>query len=91
LTFTDDDVRALADGLRDAASTDDLPQSTPAEAWQNVTRYAFDRAEIELSSDQFERAWRKAWQRAFMGGNYTLDARAILTAALAPDGQEAGR
>jgi len=81
VTFTEQDVEDLADGLRDAAGTDDSLEHTPAEAWQAVTRYAFERAEIDITDEQFERAWRVAWRRASMGGSYTLDARAILRAA----------
>lgn len=82
--FADSDVEALAEGLRAAACTDDDPQDSPAEAWQQITRYALAHAGIEMTEEQFDRAWRAAWQRAFMGGNYTLDASAILRAAATP-------
>jgi hypothetical protein len=59
---------------------DDDPHATPEENWQQLTRWALDRAGIEANEAQFERAWRTAWQRAFMGGSYTQDARAILKA-----------
>ena len=81
MTEHDERVQALADGLRNAASTDDDPQATPAENWQQITRYALAHAGITLTYEEFDRAWRAAWKRAFMGGSYTLDARAILAAA----------
>lgn len=79
-TWTDDDVEAMRYGISCAHSTDDAPGSTPAQAWQDFMRTALRRAEIEVTDEEFERAWRCMWQRSFMGGNWTLDAKAVLAA-----------
>jgi hypothetical protein len=50
------------------------------EGWQQLTRDAFVDAGIPLTDGEFEAAWRRAWQCAFYGGNFTLDARRILRA-----------
>lgn len=57
------------------------PHHGPAPAgWEQLTRLALADAGIEVTAGQFDRAWRVAWQSAFMGGNFTADARRILAA-----------
>lgn len=74
------ELEELTDALRDAAGRDDDPQLTPAENWQQLTYWALGVAGIDVTEEEFERAWRTAWRRAFMGGSYTQDAKAILKA-----------
>lgn len=74
-----DEVTRLAAALKERARE---PFHGVANAgWMQLTRRALADAEIALTDDQFDRAWRAAWQSAFMGGNFTQDARRILVAA----------
>lgn len=74
-------VKRLAAAIKNHAR-DEAPKGMSVEdAWRDYARTAFAEAEIELTDDQFRRAWRRLWQSAFMGGNYTLDAKRVLAAA----------
>lgn len=78
---SDGQVERLAAAIRNHAR-EEAPKGTPVEvAWREFARTAFAEAEIELSEEQFHRAWRRLWQSAFMGGNYTQDAKRVLAAA----------
>lgn len=71
----------LTEGIRAFAhSPSTLMLRAADQDWRDLMRSALDHAEIETTDAQFERAWRTLWRRAFMGGTYTLDAKAILAA-----------
>jgi hypothetical protein len=74
------DAHRLASALRKHAADWYPTPKTPAEDWRTYMTHVLATAEIEVSSAQLERAWHTCWQRSFMGGNYMLDAKAILQA-----------
>lgn len=75
----DDRIAALAAALRERSGR---PQTGDiVEGWRSLAAEALADAGIELTNDQFDRAWRTLWQSSFMGGNFTLDAERILRSA----------
>jgi hypothetical protein len=76
----EDRVRRLANAL--AVHARKVWTGGIEEGWRVLTRDAFADAGIPLTPDEFERAWHATWQSAFFGGNFTLDARRILRAAM---------
>jgi hypothetical protein len=75
---TNNDVERLAAALKDEAA---VPwDGNPAEGFREMARHALMQVGLETTDEQFDRAWRTLWQRAFMGGNFTLDAKAMLIA-----------
>jgi hypothetical protein len=78
---TDERVAKLAAALKTSAQVEWTGAAAEsAEGWRDLTRTAFADAGIQLTDEQFTRAWRATRQCAFYGGNFTLDARRILRA-----------
>lgn len=75
-------VERLADAFRRYREAPPaISEATVSLGWHDLTRWSFAEARIELTDEQFHRAWRCLWQSALMGGNYTLDAKRVLAAA----------
>jgi hypothetical protein len=81
MTTTQDEVVRLAKALKEHAQSSSLSLGPISDGWKRLAQDAFSTAEIELSPEEFERAWRRLWQSAFMGGGYLNDARRVLMAA----------
>ncbi|HEX3778414.1 MAG TPA: hypothetical protein VHX38_02020 [Pseudonocardiaceae bacterium] len=77
----DDEVRRLATAIRLHAHDEDVAEISIADSWRAFTRICMDEAGIELTDTEFRAAWRAMWRSAFIGGNYTQDARRVLKAA----------
>jgi hypothetical protein len=78
-----DQVERLANAFRRYREAPPMPSDATASlGWHDLTRWSFAEAQIELTDEQFHRAWRCLWQSMFMGGNYyTQDAKRVLAAA----------
>jgi len=79
---SEDEVRRLAAAIRERAKDAEAGvYHDLAEAWQNFTDECLRAAGIELDVGEFEVAAKWMWRSAFMGGNFTQDARRVLWAA----------
>lgn len=84
---TDDEVKCLAAAIfatvKDAG---DGVYHDLAEAWRGFTDECLAAAGIELADEgEYQIAAKWMWRSAFMGGNYTQDARRVLRAARGED------
>lgn len=78
----DGQVGRLADALRRyREAPPSISEATVSLGWHDLARWSFAEAGIQLTDEQFTRAWKCLWQSALMGGNYTQDAKRVLAAA----------
>lgn len=79
---SEDEVRRLAAAIGERAK--DVAAGTYHgvwESWREFTSECLESAGIELADEgELELAAKWMWRSAFMGGNYTLDARRVLKA-----------
>lgn len=82
-TVTDDEVRRLAAAIRDRAlEAEDGVYNDLHEAWRGFTEECLNAAGVELADEgEYQLAAKWMWRSAFLGGNYTQDARRVLRAA----------
>ena len=83
----DDEIQRLAEAIR--ARAKDVAAGVYHglwEQWRGFTEECLTAAGIELADEgQYELAATWMWRSAFMGGNYTQDARRVLRAARGED------
>lgn len=88
-------IPALREALRDWARKVDKSQTLPAEQQRAKDRldlaYALNRQGVDLTHDELDVTYMVIRKRLFMGGNYTLDAKAIVKAILSGDDAETVR
>jgi hypothetical protein len=75
-----DEVHSLAAAIREHAQRPYDGGSVIA-GWQQLMRDALESAQVSLTPEEFDRAWRWLWKSSFLGGSYTQDARRVLTQA----------
>lgn len=84
---TEDEVKRLAAAI--AARAKDAEAAVYHdlfEAWRGFTEECLNTAGIELADEgEYQLAAKWMWRSAFMGGNYTQDARRVLRAARGED------
>lgn len=80
----DDPIRAVREAVREWAHKVDKSQTLPAEQQRAKDRldlaYALNRNGVTINDAELDIAYAVIRRRVFMGGNYTLDARAIVRA-----------
>jgi hypothetical protein len=83
LPVQEDEVRRLAAAIRERAKEAETGVYHDLfEAWRGFTEECLNAAGIELADEgEYQVAAKWMWRSAFMGGNYTLDARRVLWAA----------
>lgn len=82
-----DEVRRLAAAIADKArDAGDSVYHDLFEAWRGFSDECLAAAGIELADEgEYQLAAKWMWRSAFMGGNYTQDARRVLRAARGED------
>lgn len=83
----DDEVKRFAAAIRERAKeADGGVYNDLSEAWRGFTEECLRTAGIELAHEgEYDVAAKWMWRSAFMGGNYTQDARRVLRAARGED------
>lgn len=89
MTTTDDEVRHLAAAIAERAKeADEGVYNDLSEAWRGFTDECLLAAGIALADEgEYQEAAKWMWRSAFMGGNYTQDARRVLKAARGEDAE----
>lgn len=84
---TEDEVKRLAAAIAEKArDAGDGVYHDLFEAWRGFSDECLAAAGIELADEgEYQIAAKWMWRSAFMGGNYTLDARRVLRAARGED------
>jgi hypothetical protein len=82
-----DEVRRLAEAIAEKAhDAEGGVYHDLFEAWRGFTEECLNAAGIELADEgEYQVAAKWMWRSAFMGGNYTQDARRVLRAARGGD------
>lgn len=84
---TEDEVKRLAAAIAEKArDAGEGVYHDLFEAWRGFSDECLAAAGIELADEgEYQVAAKWMWRSAFMGGNYTLDARRVLRAARGGD------